>query len=55
MIPTQFDYVAPATLEEALTALAAIPGLALLVYLYQRGAFAEIEQREHIEAEANSS
>ena len=39
----------------ALTALAAIPGLALLVYLYQRGAFAEIEQREHIEAEANSS
>jgi PAT family beta-lactamase induction signal transducer AmpG len=39
----------------ALTALAAIPGLALLVYLQQRGAFAEIERRERIEAEAHSS
>jgi PAT family beta-lactamase induction signal transducer AmpG len=38
----------------ALTALAAIPGLALLVYLHQRGAFAEIEKRERIE-EVDSS
>ena len=33
----------------ALTALAAIPGLALLLYLQQRGAFREIDQHERVE------
>ena len=39
----------------ALTAFAAIPGLVLLLFLIQRGAFADIERRERIEAETNSS
>ena len=30
-------------------ALAAIPGLALLLYLQQRGAFREIDQHERVE------
>ena len=36
-----------------LTALAAIPGLALLLYLQQRGVFSQIERRERIEEDTS--
>jgi PAT family beta-lactamase induction signal transducer AmpG len=39
----------------ALTALAAVPGLALLLYLQQRGAFTAIERRERLEEAEDTS